>query len=234
MTRTVAHEPIELRPVIEVAPYDWSDQKSPESRSPGERLAYFRACMADAGIEGIDPIAAHSNFVEADRVMENELIVRLIREQMSGSGFPGFPSQSGLKETGDPDCVGMLSGGFVLCGGSEVLLGPQCCCDFSNLEDWRKCVNEQPDQGTVWIGHPEAEVSFSEGWVSIAEGWEGESPRIKPKVDHAIRVEALLAAVTNAESHLADIRRRLVTRVQELIGDSERLLAVTNSLMGTS
>lgn len=62
MRRIVACDPIELRPVIEVEPYHWSDRESPESRSPAARLAYFRACMADVGITGIEPIAPRSKF----------------------------------------------------------------------------------------------------------------------------------------------------------------------------
>jgi len=71
------HRPIEMRLVIEVEPYHWSDREIP-SVSPAREYTkewneYFFACMEDAGFKGIEPIQRGSRFVDAFSVVKKEL-----------------------------------------------------------------------------------------------------------------------------------------------------------------
>ena len=72
--------------MLEIEPYHWSDRALPQGPSREHPVAwytYFHQCMADAGITGIDPIRPGSHFVDAFSVVDNELIVRLIREELT-------------------------------------------------------------------------------------------------------------------------------------------------------
>ena len=233
MKRIEASGPIELTLVLEIEPYHWSDRALPQGPSrdhPEAWYTYFHQCMADAGITGIDPIRPGSHFVDAFSVVDNELIVRLIREELEESGLPGFPDDTGCQDAEDVEAVGMLTGGYALCSGHEVFLEPECCCDFSNLESWRQALAEQPVSGTLWIGHPQAGIAFERDTVTITQGWEG-GPAPACLAEIALRVAALREAVVRAEDARKELARRLLPRVQEVMADPDRVREVRDRLM---
>ena len=114
MKRIKPIKPIELQLVIEVEPYHWSDRATPNVGSAREYPEiwekYFHQCMADVGIEGLTPIQPGSSFVDAFRVVNNDLILRMIRECLHWGGLPGFPDAEG-REDGGPDSISALEGG---------------------------------------------------------------------------------------------------------------------------
>ncbi len=231
MNRINVAKPIEFLPVIEVEPYHWSDRQMPDAdATPAALLSYFHQCMADAGIEGIDPIHPRSRFVDAISVVESELGLRLIREELEGSGYSESSDGAGRDSDIDVDQVGMLSGGFALLSGREVLLEPACCCDFSNLAEWEQCLAERPTVGTVWIGHPEVQVSFEDGQVFISAGSESE---VQPEdgVCYSISEADFRAGLTLATQDRDDVASRLLARVQELVPESSVALLVRDRLM---
>jgi hypothetical protein len=137
MKRIKPIKPLELRLVIEVEPYHWSDRWPdvwPWREQSEERDAYLAQCMADADIEGIRPLVPGSSFVDAFDVVRNELILRMIREFLEHIGLPGFPDREGREDTGSGDTVSSLDGGYAVLARDGEVFEPECCCAFADLE----------------------------------------------------------------------------------------------------
>lgn len=223
---------IKLCLVLEVEPYHWSQRQLP-SVDPARECreiwhAFFQECMADAGILGIEPIQPGSFFVDAFSVVKNELIVRMIQEELEESDFP---SEDGQEDLCDIDTVSAFSGGYAIVSGDNVLLEPQCCCDFSNLDNWKQVLLEQPKNGTVWIGHPEAEVSFINNVVTIKEGWEYPPPP-DYLAEFSFHYNDLKKAIIQAEKDKKILLKQVHSQVGKLVANHKLAQKITFQLMG--
>ena len=235
MKRIEPIKPFELRLVIEVEPYHWSDRESPgwNAGAESERAwtAYFNACMADANIEGIKPLVPGSMFVDAFEVVRNELILRMIRECLHHSGLPGFPDKDGHENASDMEGVGSVRGGYAVLARDSELFEPQCCCEFVDLKNWKQALIDRPAAGTVYMGHPEAEINFAGELVTVKQGWEGTPPPESLQL-FSVSIEELAAAVEKAELERERLTDELRGRVKELFADQIVVEQVVSALMG--
>ncbi len=236
MKRIEPDRPITFRLVIEVEPYHWSSRPTPPpiecaEEHRAEWSAYFQKCMSDAGFLGVDPIQPGSLFVDAFTVVENELVLRMIRENLEIAGLPGYPDEHG-REDGDAENVPGLAGGFAVFGADELLLEPQCCSEFCTLKSWQEAILDRPTEADLWIGHPHAKVSFHGESVTIGEGCDGQPPP-DDLVEFSIGVDELREAVDRAEEAARRFERRLLTRVGELVADPVLAPVVCCQLMAT-
>lgn len=238
MRRIEPTGPIEMRLVLNVEPFHWSDRRTPDGPAEERRknwLAYFRECMSDAGIVGIEPIRSSLWFVDAFAVVDNELMLRMIREVFEGSGLPGFPNEDGREDISDTDPLASLEGGYAIFGEDELLLEPGCCCGFADLDDWKQALLEQPENTDLWLGHPQTEISFVGEVVTVREGhepYEGGPPPPDSLVEFSISVNELGEAVKRAEEARRRFTERLLPRVRELVADPSLATKVTGWLMG--
>ncbi|MCB9851347.1 MAG: hypothetical protein H6817_11660 [Phycisphaerales bacterium] len=235
MKRIKPIKPLELRLVLEVAPYHWSKRPLPDVGparfNPEIWDEYFRKCMADAEIFGIEPIEPGSNFADAFAVVRNELIIRMIRESLQGSGLPGFPAENGHVRVSGIESICGLDGGFAILTRDGDIFEPQCCTDFSTLDSWKSALEERPKSGQLWIGHPQATISFDAETVTVTEGWEG-SQEPESLLWFSATSDELRDAVCNAEEARLRFAEALQARVLELITDDELAWQTTYRLMG--
>lgn len=195
--------------------------------------------MSDAGIEGIVPIKPGLDFVDAFSVVQNDFIMRLIRENLEGSGLPGFPDASGRNDENDFEACS-LEGGYVIISEDEVLLTPECCTDFSTLDELRQALIERPGFDLLWIGHPAAEVRFVDDLVFVKRGVENcgdlqthlameeEAP------EFAVNVNELSHAVDRAVLAREQFSQALLNRVKQVVADPEMAAEVTAQLMAAA
>ncbi|QDT64736.1 hypothetical protein [Calycomorphotria hydatis] len=164
MKSIIAKPPLELVPVIEVEPYALTDlpipDECPAREYPSAWRQYFDSCMVQLGEDQITPIADWSHFVRAKDMLGAVLLEKLLRDCL-----PDDATKT--------DEIAGLSAGYALCDSEQVLIQPQCCCDFSNLESWEELVKERSVKSDLWIGHPQPLVEALNEVVKIREGWEG-------------------------------------------------------------
>jgi hypothetical protein len=147
-----------LVPVVEVLPYQFSPRPLPTT--PGARAhpqlwdPYFRACLADAGYAGVEPIAPGSHFVDLLSLVGHPLFPRLAKEDREKGG------------------EGALDGGFALMRGDERLLEPGCCCSLSHFTEWEKWLGEKSPAWSPWYGHPVLAVKRDGARLVLTETWE--------------------------------------------------------------
>ncbi|MCW8879268.1 MAG: hypothetical protein OQJ89_02700 [Kangiellaceae bacterium] len=234
-TRSKNKSNFRMQLVVEVEPYHWSDRKTP-SVSPArihrkEWGNYFLKCMGDAGFVGVKPIQPGSNFVDAFSIVENDIMLEIIKENLEESGLPGFPDEDGNESQNGGENVCMISGGFAIIVGNEVGLEPGCCCDFSNIESWKDILFEKPTKDYVWIGHPEAEVGFQEDRLIIKEGWEY-TPVPDYLNEFSVDIDEFIKSVKEAEEALCEYAAKLLEQVKRLIPDPGLARRVTCCLIG--
>jgi len=165
-------------------------------------------------------------------LLKRNLGLHIIREDLEESGIPGFPNEDGKEDQLDGDTICMLNGGYAVIGGDDVLLEPECCCDFTNLYYWKKALHDRPSKGLVWIGHPEAEVCFQGDFLTVRERWEY-PPEPDCLVEFEVSVNEMSAAVERVERLLSQFEDLALIRVKELISDPALALKVTRCLIGT-
>ena len=66
-------------------------------------------------------------FVDAFDVVQNDLIERMIGEDLEFAGLPGFPDRNGKTDTCDETTVGSLEGGYAIPARDGELFEPACC-----------------------------------------------------------------------------------------------------------
>ncbi|MEM9215896.1 MAG: hypothetical protein AAGD25_16325 [Cyanobacteria bacterium P01_F01_bin.150] len=209
-------KPIDLCPVIEIQPYQWSTRSPPSvvgaKDHPAEWSAYFLACMADLGIEELAPIADGSMFVNAFNVVKSPLMPRLLKRELSETGIPGYPDDEGREDRhlDHSDLIAGLTGGYAVISGDRVLLEPQCCCDFSNLNSWKILIQDKPTVSTIWIGHPEPTVMCHGQQFTIREGWESSSRPTRHIIAFTVSETTLRQAVLQAEQKADELYTELV------------------------
>ena len=226
-------QPISFQLVIEIEPYQWSSRNSPKvspSRLyPEEWLEYFNDCMKDAGFESINPIRPGSFFVDAFSLLGTSLLDSLIKNHLQNAALPGFPDEEGYEDQLDGDYVSKISGGVAILSGDKVLLEPECCCDFTNLYEWKDLIETRPASSKVWIGHPQAQVNFNNDLVTISEGCEY-SPAPDYLVQFSVEFSELKNAVQEAEKSLKQFKSRLYDIVKKIFDDPELAKVVTTCL----
>jgi hypothetical protein len=122
-------------------------------------------------------------------------------------------------------------GGLALFVDGELLITPSCCGDLGDLSAWEEAVTTRPQEGTLWIGHPDLKVSFTERLVTLRETWE--TP-IEP--DHLVEVtvpnDQLAVAVAAARAALTRFGVEMTPTVARVLGSPEPAAEIANLLIG--
>ncbi|MBL8623450.1 MAG: hypothetical protein JNK64_19215 [Myxococcales bacterium] len=229
----IAQATVQLVPVLEALPF--GDEAQPLPPGPS-RLhaaawdAYYQAALAEAGFADVRPIAAGERFVAARALIGHPRLDHLVREALTDSGLPGFPSDD---DDACPrmDRISPLEGGFALVIDGDACLMPSCCSDFRNIEDWEATVAARPAHDELWMGHPALVVEWRDERVTVAEQWEY-PPAPDYLLEATLPAASLAAAVAAARTELTAFRADLVPIVARLLGAPDQAAAVTARLLG--
>ena len=200
---------VHLIPVIELSPLTFASQSH---ESPKVSLAedpigwenYWRACLADAGIEGIDPYTPGSNLVAISELVDLGIIRKVL-----GCHFEDCDLE-------DLSTICTLYGGLYLSAGDR-LIAPGCCGDLSNISDWRRASQHIAESWEmVWIGHPWTHVRVEGDILCFAEISESDPPVNTEPFMRVPRAD-LLEALEKAEEQIAQFRKRLKPVLAELV-----------------
>ncbi|MFK7789855.1 MAG: hypothetical protein AB8C95_10245 [Phycisphaeraceae bacterium] len=200
---------VELIPVIEFEPgaYHLGERSSPTSQDPTEWERYWMDSLADAGIHGIEPFEPGSWFVSIDMLQSQEILRVLLNINCQGFNID------------DLEGFSALPGGYFLTVDTKTL-PPQCCCDLSNLNDWRKATSHRAvEWQMLWIGHPWTHVSAENDRLTLLEPTEEDPPSTLKTFASFDRSE-LLSAVSRAEQLKDAFRNRLREIVAESFSES--------------
>lgn len=147
--------------------------------------------MADAGLNGISPIAEGSWHVATNQFSDSQLEIFL---------DVVVAKWDGRTVLDDPELNPFLNGGLVLSTDDQgVIAEPTCCSDLSNIESWVQAASFKGDQWkSVWIGHPYPSMKYRAPDLIISELHESEAPVER----WSVLPGELLAAVKTAETEL--------------------------------
>ena len=191
MLDLIVLESLQLVPVIELEPGRFSTQirQSPSSmyrEAPEEWYQYWSDCLADSGIEGLEPLEKGSWLVRTinfDIVNLRKLVESIVLEW------------GGIDTASDLECKPFLSGGIALLSSAcEVLIQPGCCSDLGCIRNWRDASAYRGDEWQmVWSGHPWLSVHYRAPWLVLSGPHESDAPVgrwavIPEELDHACTV----------------------------------------------
>ncbi|MEQ8852500.1 hypothetical protein [Gimesia sp.] len=214
---------IKLTPVIEFFPTDFSrqDRKMPDGGAAcAEWESYWKSCLADSGVEELNPIECGSCYVDTSEI-STEQLARALPVFLEDCG--------GLAELHDTDSRPILSGGLALSAYRHgILVLPTCCSDLSNLESWQTAAGYTGlSWEMLWIGHPWLSMKFQQPWLVLSDLHESDDPEARWMVDPA----DLRNAITVAEAELNQFRDQLAGVLADL-GFEGDATAVATDLAG--
>lgn len=201
LTNLIEINGIKLTPVIEFFPTDFSrqDRKMPDGGAAcAEWEPYWKSCLADSGVKGLNPIERGSCYVATSEITAEQL----------ARALPVFLEDcGGLAELHDADSRPILSGGLALSAYRHgILVLPTCCSDLSNLESWQTAAGYTGlSWEMLWIGHPWLSVKFQQPWLVLSDLHESDDPEARWMVDPA----DLRNAITAAEEELNRFKEQL-------------------------
>jgi hypothetical protein len=194
-------EDIELIPVLELVPSDFSTDDRPSPSGPYENMPdewhrYWVESLADSGIAELTPVQRGSWNVPTSEFTDPALLRRVLevifRRRVEGEAAPDW---------------GPLNGGLALrCRSQNVLVEPGCCADLGNAAGWRDAAGyREAEWRTLWIGHPWLSVQYLAPRLIISDRHEAEPPVAR----WAIGPDLLEAALVPAEIELERFARRI-------------------------
>lgn len=174
MVSTIELRGIKLTPVIELEPGTFSTllRSSPlgtVKEMTAEWEQYWRACLADSGISGINPIFPGSWHIATTEISSSQL-EKYLRVVIDGWG--------GISILNDPDSKRVLNGGLALSSGDfGIICMPTCCSDLGDIENWKEAASYQgSDWEVLWIGHPYLSMKFRKPWLLLSDLHESDAP----------------------------------------------------------
>ncbi|QDV15461.1 hypothetical protein Pan153_00750 [Gimesia panareensis] len=214
---------VQLTPVIEFFPPDFSreDRAMPTGGAAREEWEpYWKSCLADSGIEGLNPIERGSCYVATSEISAEQL----------ARALPVFLEDcGGLAELEDAESRPILSGGLALSACRHgILVLPTCCSDIGDLENWQTAAGYTGQSWEMlWIGHPWLSMKFQDPWLVLSRPHESGDPEARWTVDPT----ELQEAVTAAEAELNRFRDQL-TGVLTGLGFEGNATQVAANLIG--
>lgn len=205
MSALVELTDINLLPVIEVAPWQFSKnlsmpEKGPASKYPEEWEEYWRESLLDAGITELTPITAGSFFVSTHQFNDIQLQAFLRVSIMEWGGLDALNA---------PEFEPFLYGGFAF--NSQKLrhiIEPSCCGELKDLSEWKRAASlDDPEWEILWIGHPWLSMKYEEPYLILSEPHESDVPIARWNIDQ----KELMKAVERAETEL----RRFSKMIEE-------------------
>ena len=179
--------------------------------------AYWRSCLEDSGVAGLDPVAPGSWFVALDQFCHRDVLQRVLAVLLRDI------------DPSDLDTAGPLSGGDGLVA-DDRRLEPGCCGDLSDLRAWFDALDHTgSDWRQVWIGHPWTHVRERGGDLEFAVPSEDDSPlAYEPPL--TISRADLREALSVAENHVRDFRAKVLDVLGALVSD-DRLAPLATILV---
>ncbi|QDU00401.1 hypothetical protein V6x_00740 [Gimesia chilikensis] len=219
MTNLIEINGIKLTPVIEFFPTDFSrkDRKMPDGGAAcAEWEPYWKSCLADSGVKGLNPIERGSCYVATSDISTEQL----------ARSLPVFLEDcGGLAELHHADSRPILSGGLALSAYRHgILVLPTCCSDLSNLESWQTAAGYTGHSWEMlWIGHPWLSVKFQQPWLVLSDLHESDDPEARWMVDPA----DLRNAIIVAEEELNRFKEQLAQVLTDLgfVGNAMQVAA---------
>lgn len=213
---------LQLVPVIDLLPSQFSDREPPETTDQNHRASWNRHwvdCLEEAGVTGLAPVAPDSFLVPVAALAELATLERVVGKL------------AGSDDRADPDAASALSGGFALVSGGAVLIEPNCCSDLKDWGEWRGAAAlTGPEWRMVWIGHPWLSARADGPDLILAGPHESEAPEprwvldrrlIPPAVDRAVReleqfADRLTVVLLGADARTGPTARALARRLAGL------------------
>ncbi|MEZ6185396.1 MAG: hypothetical protein R3F62_10350 [Planctomycetota bacterium] len=199
-----------LTAAVSLEPWDLSQRAHPATQDPDACAAHWQACLADAGALGLRAVAPGSYEVAVEDLVEPSALRAVWRVHAQTYFSPEDPlTPEQLWEWQQP-----LQGGLVLQQAGRPPLLPACCCCLGNLADWKTVLAAPPaDWDMLWIGHPWVQVKAEGARLLIGPPTESSQP--PSEAAYEVELEALTAAVGEAESALEAFAQRLVEPIAE-------------------
>lgn len=148
----------EFQLVIELSPFTFDDEAGPFPSGQQASYAYWKRCLAAYGLHTIEPISPGSWWVPVDSLTP-EYWRTIIHHTHEEGGYEDAR-----------DLIFPLLGGVVIKHEGAVLIEPQCCSDWSDLDDWEAILTHPQNQWKkLWIGHPWVYYKRAEGQVYFSD-----------------------------------------------------------------
>ena len=200
---------VELVPVLELEPFRFATTEHAQPTGNGREepeawSQYWRDCLADSGIRGLEPLRSGSWHASV-RSIDGPTLQRILAKT--------FEDWGGSEVLRDPELGPYLSGGLALCSKGELLVEPTCCADLGNWDDWRQAVDYRgTDWQMLWIGHPWLSMRYEEPSLILSQPHESDDPAPR----WSVAPEVLGRAVTAAIAELEDLSRIIAAQLVEL------------------
>lgn len=204
---------MKLIPVVEFEPATYQKHKhiSPAGtidENRDEWAAYWKASLADSGIEGLEPYAPGSWLVRVEAIHQPIVIEQLLKRHLAH--VESTPDATTV------DYVQALSGGYVF-ETDETIIYPQCCGDLGDIHEWKKAVSfSNEGEEMLWIGHPWLMMkSIDDTSIQIRETDEYDELAMLEPI--TLQRTLLQTAIDVAEAELAHFHQRIAPVVRELV-----------------
>lgn len=179
---------LQLVPVLELLPWQFSDRESPTVPEHERAAAWSRHwfdCLEEAGVIGLNPVAPNSCHIPVTALTDLTTLDHILNKLVE----PDTRS--------DPESATALSGGVALVSGGAVLVEPQCCVDLGDWREWHSiAAHTAPKWKSLWIGHP-CLAARAEGSDLVLAGphesappephWVFDRELVAPAVERAVR-----------------------------------------------
>lgn len=144
---------VQILPVVEIFPSDYANRDSPLGDAPPSAWdAHFQACLADAGLAALKPIAPGKWHFRLRDLRNPQALRVLAKHRFDSYEFEvdeEFPAESELRE-----CWLPFDGGVALQVDDEIILTSGCCSDLGDIEGWQDAIETRPNAGlNPWNGH---------------------------------------------------------------------------------
>ena len=133
---------IELFPTdFAITEYEYPTKSVIEA--PNEWDQFWKKCLAEKGMDQLEPIQTGYNLVDITTINEHEL-EEIIKHELKDVDIDEYEDE-----------VGRICGGIAIKINNQCLITPNCCGDIGNIRDWEDIFTEgKTTWQMLWIGHP--------------------------------------------------------------------------------
>ncbi len=215
---------VEIVPVVEMEPWDSSDRAVPDVGSRWEHPdvwdAFTRACLADAGLVSLTPIALASDHFSIS-ALDDRAIAKLLEVQLVAK-YDEL-RDGGTRLSNPEDTVGALDGGLALRVDGELLVEPGCCCGLATVADWERVLEHASSElGAIWTGHDFGSVEARV--VSNVIELRCRAPWLADERVVTVPAEHFAIALRAARERQQAFAERLAAHVANVVVDEQRTI----------
>lgn len=206
---------ITLTPVLELEPgeYKNSEREYILSDFVPVQEQFWKDCLKDSGIMGLEPYKPASWFVELKNINFENLQIIISKHCKA--------QEKELLEALD---ILPLIGGYIF-EYKDIIIYPGCCIDLGIIFEWEiaaRCQNKDK-QEYLWNGHPQLLYLSKDELIEITQTAEyGESP--EPEVFDVPR-KNLITAVGKAKEELKQLTTKIIPITKNILPNQYKQLA---------